>query len=58
MKLSVSLRHLEGRKHVIQVDDGSLQANLVHPTLERHLYVMSISFQTIGFKSFSEARSE
>ena len=58
MKLSVSLRHIEGRKHVIQVDDGSLQANLVHPTLQRHLYVMSISFQTICIRSCSEARAE
>jgi hypothetical protein len=58
MKISVSLRHLERSKHVIQVDYSSLQTNLVHLALQRHLYAMSISLQTIGIKSNSEARAE
>ena len=42
MHLSVSLSHPVGRKHVVQVDYGSLQAPLAHPALQAHLYVMRI----------------
>ena len=54
MHLSVSLSHPVGRKHVVQVYYGSLQAPLAHPALQAHLYVIKIR---LGFKICMQVRA-